>query len=398
MNMDILSRLQSEFGDAVSPRAASENDAVDDVQPQVIAVPRDEAAAQALVHFCGRENIAFVPRGGGTKLHIGAPPSRCDLIISTENLTQIFDHDEGNATVQAGAGISLYDLDQAVAKQNQFVPLAGSETWAPTLGGTISSNYSAYTAAKYGTPRDLVTGLHAVLSDGRLVKAGSKVVKNVSGYDLNKLFVGSFGSLGFLTEITIRLRPNVSCRKIWEDAFMIYEEAEELALEILSGPFEPTLLCLEDRGGIYHLSAHFEGGISTVETQISRLPQPQVKELNSIYKSGEWQLRAHLPVSVAQHWFFEVDNQKAGHIAWDCVSGVVRANYWKVPDRNEILKLRAEAEKLGGFLIVEKAPVEVKTPELVWGKPRPDFALMKKLKQSFDAANVCAPGRFMGGL
>lgn len=390
--MELLSRLQSEFGDAVSPRAASENDAVDGVQPQAIAAPRDEEAAQALVHWCGRENVAFVPRGGGTKLHIAAPPSRCDLIISTEKLTQIFDHDEGNATVQAGAGITLEALNDAVSRSSQFVPL--EDHAVATLGGTVATNHFSSTKLKYGAPRDLVTGLHAVLSDGRLVKAGSKVVKNVSGYDLNKLFIGSFGNLGLITEVTIRLLPESEESFYFSSGFATWKEAESQAWKIIDESFTPTTLYVHWNKTGAVVNAFFEGGKESVEKQESQLIEQEC-EFGLVLEEPNYMLSCYLPLQAAPKWALLVGENGAGEVYWECGLGIVEADFESDPD---VAFLRTEAEKMGGFLIVEKAPIEMKTPELVWGKPRGDFALMKKLKQSFDAANVCAPGRFIGGL
>lgn len=393
--MDLLEKLLSEFRDAVLSRAASESDAIDGVQPQAAAAPRDEASAQALVHWCGRQNVAFVPRGGGTKLHIGAPPSRCDLVISTENLTQIFDYDEGNATVQAGAGISLEILDKQMRECGQFVPLAKHPTGGATLGGVIATNHFDSTKWKYGAPRDLVTGLHAVFSDGRLVKAGSKVVKNVSGYDLNKLVIGSFGTLGLITEVTIRLRPEPAQKAFWVKNFDSWDEAVWQAWEIVNGAFEPTALTVTGSQSGFAVYAYFEGGQEAIQSQLLRLPASSEDKPNSeVFDAYQWTLRAHLPLQAAPQWA-RLAQDEGAFTSWYGALGVVKAYFNAMPD---IPVLRAEAEKLGGFLIVEKAPPKMKTPDLVWGKPRGDFALMKKLKQQFDAANVCAPGRFIGGL
>ena len=392
--MDLLSRLQSEFGEAVAPRAALKYDAVDGVQPQAIAAPRDEEAAQALVHWCGRENVAFVPRGGGTKLHIGAPPTRCDLIISTEKLTQIFDHDVVNATVRVGAGITIEDLDLAMRSHGQFLPLCGdpADESLPTLGGVVATNCYDGSKLKYGAPRDLVTGLHAVLSDGRLVKAGSKVVKNVSGYDLNKIFIGSFGSLGLVTQVTVRLLPEPMKSVIWMcDA--TWSEAEAMAGVIVNGAFDPTSLRVFSTDEGCSVRALFEGGELAVKSQMAQLP-PAKSECGFKLESYKWLVRAHLPLQAAPIWASQI-SQTGCELVWDCALGMVRVGFSGDCD---VATLRAAAEKLGGFLIVEEAPVEFKTADLVWGTPRGDFALMKKLYQSFDAANVCAPGRFVGGL
>ncbi|MBV9468568.1 MAG: FAD-binding oxidoreductase, partial [Abitibacteriaceae bacterium] len=271
--MDLLQRLQDEFKEALPVRAAAPSDAVDGVTSQAVAAPADATTAQALVAWCGREKVSFIPRGGSTKLEMGARPQSCDLIISTENLNAIIEHDEGNATIAAQTGITLAALNQAVGEQRQFVPLeeTGLQSGA-TLGGIIATNYAGMTRLKYAAPRDLVVGLHAVLSDGRLVKAGSKVVKNVSGYDLNKIFIGSFGNLGLITEVTIRLRPNNAASAVWRGQFKTWQEAIAQARAIFEGPFEPTALRIHAHSATFFVLAQFDGVEKAVQIQMERLP------------------------------------------------------------------------------------------------------------------------------
>jgi glycolate oxidase FAD binding subunit len=367
-----------------------------------VAAPRDEESAQKLVAWCGANNIAFVPRGGGTKLAIGAKPSRCDLVISTENLAQIHEHDEGNATVEAGAGISLDALNAAVGERGQFVPLDWKTGSGATLGGVVSSNHSGATKLRYGAPRDLVVGLHAALSDGRTVKAGSKVVKNVSGYDLNKLFIGSHGTLGLITRVTIRLRPNDATRREWRSTYASWDEAHAVAREILEGPFEPALLRVVARGSTLSVQARFDGGEAAVASQLARLPQCGIEKGAACCRLTDQSLvlRATLPPARAMQWAQSAAEQGATKVLWECGLGVARAKFEKAPDNAAqiVHELRALAENEEGTMIVAGAPSELKTPDFVWGAPRADFALQRQLKNTFDAAQVCAPGRFIGGL
>jgi glycolate oxidase FAD binding subunit len=272
------------------------------------------------------------------------------------------------------------------------VPLEGGEN--ATLGGTIATDHFGGAKLKYGAPRDLVTGLHVALSDGRLVKAGGKVVKNVSGYDLNKLFIGSFGALGLITEVTIRLRPVPEVSREWRNAAPSWDDAAQLATDILNGAYEPTFLrVIWDENGAT-VSSEFEGGEAAVKAQLDRLPQDG-NDIEMREPHGAWLLRAHLPLKTAASWAQYARQVGATSVLWETGLGIVRAAFEGAPDVNA---LRAQAEGAGGFLIVENAPVEAKNPDFVWGAPRADFALMKKLKHSYDAANVCAPGRFVGGL
>ena len=383
----VQNQLQSEFGAALEWLETT-GDA-----PHI--APRDEATARELMRFCGREKLALMACGHATKIGIGAPPARLDLRISTRHLTQIFDHDAGNATVEAGAGISLADLNQVVARAKQFVPLDDD---GGTLGGAVACNSYGASKLKWGAPRDLVVGLRAALSDGRDVRGGAKVVKNVAGYDLPKLFVGSFGSLGLITRVTIRLRPNDAASASWNERFASLSQLEKRADEILNGPFEPTHLRASWRGSNWQLRARFDGGERAVAAQLARLPASV--ELNfdeETAKVESWQLRAQLPWTRAAQWLRAAGERGADTLDWDCGLGVACAQ-WSECSVQSVAELRVLSEQAGGWLRVDAAPLKLKTPDLVWGAPRGDAGLMRALKAAYDGANVCAPARLVGGI
>lgn len=396
--MDLQDRLKEEFGSAVEIAPAGGDDAVDGVRPQLVAAPTDEAAAQALAGWCGREKIAVVARGGGSKIGWGAPPSRCDMILSSRHLNKVVDHDTGNATVTTQSGIHLAELDQQMREQGQFLPLDFEEYPGATLGGITATNHSGATRLRYKTPRDLVVGFTAVLSDGRLIKNGSKVVKNVSGYDLGKLFIGSFGSLGFLTSVTIRLRPVEEQSSWWHRDYQSWQDAAGMASEILSGDFEPALLRVTAHKSTFTLAARFDGIAESVQTQLQQLPASE-KETALENINANLTIRAHLPLANAVTFAQKMTDEGASIVQWDAALGVVLASWENASSIKSLTeKLRAHATAIGGILIVQKAPADQKDAELVWGEKRADFSLHQQLKQRFDAANIFSPGRFWGGL
>jgi glycolate oxidase FAD binding subunit len=402
--MEFLERIGATFGDRVLLKSSTASDAVDGVLPCAVVEPRDEESAQELVAWCGANGIAFVPRGGGTKLGIGARPARCELVISTKNLTQIHEHDEGNATVEAGAGVALDVLNAEVEKQGQYVPLDWEAGSGATLGGVVASNHAGETKLRYGAPRDLVVGLHAALSDGRFVKSGSKVVKNVSGYDLNKLLIGSYGTLGLLTRVTIRLRPNDAVRREWRSTCGSWEEAQSVAREILEGPFEPAFLSVVARtnSSDFTVRARFDGGEAAVASQFARLPKgaPESVAKEHTVANHALAMRVILPRARALTWAQQAAQHGATKVSWEFGLGIVRAEFESTPaDATHIVsELRALAGASEGVMIVTTAVPVLKTPDFVWGAPRADFVLQRRLKNTFDAAEVCAPGRFVGGL
>ena len=411
--MSLQTQLQTEFGDALEHLDLA-NAAIDGATPHAFVAPRDEETARTLMRFCGREKLALIAIGNSTKIGIGAPPQRFDVGVSTRHLNQIFDHDAGNATIEAGAGIALADLNAAVADAKQFVPLDDD---GGTLGGAVACNSYGPSKLKWGAPRDLVVGLHAILSDGRHIKGGAKVVKNVAGYDLPKLFVGSFGSLGLITRVTIRLRPNDAASASWSEQFDSLAELETRAAEIINGPFEPTLLRVRFDGG-WVLRARFDGGERAVETQLQRLPDSiedrgtaGLTPSSNLSVDGEtedwkrasaplasnWQLRAQLPLTRAAHWLRAAQKQAATTLDWDAGLGIAIAEFDECSPAI-VAQLRALAEADGGWMRVNRAPLEAKTSQLIWGMERADAPLMRGLKSAYDAANVCAPGRLVDGI
>ncbi len=390
--MSLQDQLQTEFGDALE-FLAPYNAIVDGATPQTFVAARDEDAARALMQFCGREKLALIAIGNATKIEIGAPPTRFDVAISTRHLNQIYDHDAGNATIEVGAGISIGALNAAVANAKQFVPLDGD---CGTLGGVVACNAFGPSKLKWGTPRDLVVGLHAMLSDGRHVKGGAKVVKNVAGYDLPKLFVGSFGSLGLISRVTIRLRANDAATARWCEGFASLQGLEKRAADILNGAFEPTVLRAIWRGQHWQLLAKFDGGQGAVAAQLERLPATAEFD-DSSEKRANWQLRAQLPITRAATWLRAACNEGAAALDWNAGLGIARADFADCSPQI-VARLRGLCGEYGGWLRVEKAPLEEKTPDLIWGAGRADAPLMRGLKAAYDAANVCAPGRFVGGI
>lgn len=395
MNEFNAETLRRAFGDAV---VLDEN--------ARIATPQNEETAAQLMKWCGQNDVALAARGGGNCSHIGAAFSRPVLTISAEKLATIHDHDEGNATVEVGAGISLCALDDAMRARRQFVPIEYSNS--STLGGAIATDFTGSVALKFGTPRDLVTGVQVALSDGRLVKAGGKVVKNVSGYDLNKLFIGSFGSLGLITRVTIRLRPQDEASAFYRATFSHFADASAVAWKIFDSAFEPTSLRVSStryaENMSHQLEVRFDGVRASVDAQIARLHEIGDFGCENLdasrlvlpqHNAPNVELRARLPLRAAENWTQLAQENGASKTLWDCGLGMVRAEFDFVPD---FANLRREAEARDGWMRLERAPHELLTAQNVWGQTGADFFLMQRLKAKFDAANVCAPGRFVGGL
>jgi glycolate oxidase FAD binding subunit len=202
--------LFSDIVGAEHVRAAISDDAVAGVSPHVVVSPVDEAEVAAVLSAATAHHLAVVTRGGGTKLGWGAPPARCDIVLSTSRIEGIVDHEPADLVCVARAGMSLGALQERLASAEGFrqrLMLDPPHGSLATLGGLVASAASGPLRTRFGTPRDLVIGASFVLSDGTVGRSGGKVVKNVAGFDVAKLLVGSLGTLAVITEIAFRLHP-----------------------------------------------------------------------------------------------------------------------------------------------------------------------------------------------
>src|ERR1700686_5466549 len=181
--------------------------AVDGVVPSAVVRPASSAEVVEIVRFANSEKLALIPCGNGTKLRIGMPPARYDIALDTTGLNQIAYYDPGDLTLSVDAGISLTQLADALAQQKQFVPLSVPFFEECTAGGTIASNMGSAVRPGYGSARDFLLGAEFVNGAATFTKSGGRVVKNVTGYDLHKLLIGSLGSLGAITRLNFRTFP-----------------------------------------------------------------------------------------------------------------------------------------------------------------------------------------------
>jgi glycolate oxidase FAD binding subunit len=191
-------------------RDATPADAVRGRSPSAVVSPGDESEVAAVLAAATAHHLAVVPRGGGTKLEWGAPPARCDIILSTSRIEGIVDHEPADLVCVVRAGTTLAALQERLASTHGFrqrLMLDPPQGDGATLGGVVATAASGSLRTRFGTPRDLVIGASFVLSDGTAGRSGGKVVKNVAGFDVAKLLVGSLGTLAVITEVAFRLHP-----------------------------------------------------------------------------------------------------------------------------------------------------------------------------------------------
>ncbi|MBI4641562.1 MAG: FAD-binding oxidoreductase, partial [Candidatus Tectomicrobia bacterium] len=418
---------------------------VDGQSPRFVLFPDAAEQISEIVRLASEENFAILPRGGGTKMHVGNKPKRADLIVSLSRLNQVLEHEPSDLTVTAEAGVILNDLQRLLQEHNQSLPLDPPFSSSATLGGIIATNSSGPKRLAYGTARDLVIGIRVVNADGKITKAGGKVVKNVTGYDLNKLYVGSFGTLGIFVTFTFKLRPLPQEARTFLALFPSWSSALELAQKILKVRLIPTALeivnpsaleSLSDLSGmkfqknLFGVIVRFEEVKAAVEREISQTASlcQQLSPSASLLVEGKeqeslWEAIRTLPYSfqkdderaavcktsllpskVGELFRLEEDFKK-GKTTLSTVAhygnGIVYTTM--IPEnRHELPPLlshwREEIEKLGGATVIEVISPLLKGEVNVWGNPRSDFPMMKRIKEALDPKGILNPGRFVGGI
>ena len=195
-------------------RVAGPDDAVDGVLPRYVACPAGLDEASAVLRAAAADGLATVPRGAGTRLAWGSPPARCDLVIDTRLMNRVLEHAAGDLVVRVQAGLGLDELGRVLGEAGQRLALdppaastTGNAQETGTVGGMLATGAAGPLRLRYGTGRDLLIGITVVRADGTVASSGGKVVKNVAGYDLGKLFAGSYGTLGLIGEAAFRLHP-----------------------------------------------------------------------------------------------------------------------------------------------------------------------------------------------
>jgi glycolate oxidase FAD binding subunit len=181
-------------------------ESIDGVAPRQTVEPASAEELAAALASAGKQRASVVIRGGGTKMGWGRTPSSVDILLSTKRLNALVAHEHADLTATVQAGARLDEVNRMLARHGQWLPIESAFDEA-TIGGMIATNDSGPLRHRYGTPRDLIIGVRLALTDGRLIKAGGNVVKNVAGYDLGKLVSGSFGSLAAIVSATFKLTP-----------------------------------------------------------------------------------------------------------------------------------------------------------------------------------------------
>jgi len=395
-------------------RPAIPTDAIDGVQPTLVAEPGTAQEAADVLRLAQQHGLAVAPRGGGTKMGRGNIPRRVDLILSTARLNRVLEHAAGDLVVRVEAGARLREVQQVLIQDGQWLALDPLQDGA-TIGGIIAANDSGPHRLRYGTVRDLLIGITYLLPDGTVARAGGKVVKNVAGYDLCKLFTGSFGTLGLMVEAIFRLHPLPAATGtvLWRGA----DIAAALAA-VLGSPLVPATMEYWRHDEEYELAVRFEGiepgVVAQVEAMTDLFPAAETQVLTDgaerdFCESRRVEARSGSPRDVelvVSHHVTALSatvellresggTQIRGHAGSGITYVTLGAN---IPNRESVIRAAREQVMVGGgSVVIRQAPIEVKQEVEVWGADAGALPLMRRVKERFDPDGMMNPGRFVGG-
>jgi glycolate oxidase FAD binding subunit len=371
----------------------------------VAVAPGNTEEVAAVLCLAQENHLAVVERGGGTKQGWGYPVAS-GLVLEMHRLNTLKEHTWQDMTCSVEAGCTWAALQAGLAQHGQFVALDPLWPDKATVGGIVATNDSGALRQRYGGLRDLIIGMTIVLADGTIAHTGGKVVKNVAGYDLHKLMIGAFGTLGVVTSVNFRLHSISRSVRSFTVAAKSVEPVGRVMLAMLHAQLSTVAIQL--RGGVdgFDLEIQLASLPEVLETQAGALEMLAQGEGLSLQAAADdvWSARQRLldadvvckgtmlPSEIAR---FAARVRGLGGESVTQAGGIMIAGF-PVAAAARLVELRCELEAGGGSLMVLKQPAESKLD--CWGTLPDSFPLMREIKGRFDPDRILNPGRFLGGI
>ena len=451
-NDKLASKLKEIVGEAnvIEDQEKLKALAVDGLTARVMVSPGTIDEISKVLAFANAEKWAVIPTGGGTKLGMGGIPKKLDILLSTKRMNRYNDYDIANLTVGVECGLTLAEVQEKLAKEGRgyFVALDPPNSREATVGGIVASNDSGPKRFIYGASRDIILGIKAVLPNGEIIVAGGKAVKNVAGYDMTKLLIGSMGAVGIICEVIFRITPRPDAEATLLCPFGGLKESAAYLRKLLHSKYYPASLELMNARmaagfkataalkGKYVTAIALEGieeAVARLKTDLSEMGR-QEGATDVVVLTGDahrdfWiayrdavdsEAKAHSNLIALKANFalskvaemvgaFEGACREAGpecSLRCHAGNGILLATLPLGEDLGAktaavvglIGKLTAEAVKNGGNCIVERAPRTIKEKVNVWGQTRSDVVVVRRLKEKLDPSGILNPGRYVGGV
>jgi glycolate oxidase FAD binding subunit len=394
--------------------------------------PNTQEELAAVIAWARNNRWGVLPTGSGSKLDWGGlvkldpanpPGAGAIAAVSTARLNRLVEHAVGDLTVTAEAGMKFVDLQLLLAAAGQFLPIDPAYPQQATLGGIVATADAGSLRHRYRGVRDLLLGMTFVRSDGKIAVAGGRVVKNVAGYDLMKLFTGAYGTLGVISQVTFRVYPlpESSGTVVLTGEVNALSQTAQILLSSALTPsaidfLSPQLVAKLGLGKGTGLIVRFQSIAPSVKQQSARLLEVGEKlglQGTSCCENDEHQLWQRLPETM---WDSGTKSAIICKIGIRPSEAVMAINELPVEDAlihagsglgvlrfesataDRLLQVRRGCEAKGGFLTVLAAPADIKQQLDVWGYNGSAIDLMRRIKQQFDPENLLSPHRFISGI
>ena len=409
--------------------------------PVTAVKPANADEVAVVMTWAHRAGVAVYPSAGRTAIDLGNSPGRPGIALEMTGLNRVIEFQPADLTVSIQAGATLAQLNDVLSQDGKFVPISAPLAHRATVGGTLATGISGPLRSAYGLPRDWLIGISVVGADGTQTKAGGKVVKNVTGYDLNRLYTGSLGTLGVITEATFKLAPAPTDWAVIMAAFDGIDAAADAAQNLQTQYYAPLGLHVLTGQAAQRVTPSMGGRALAVAIQGGRpasmkrrmedtvgLWAPVAATINVARgQQAESLIRAitDLPSDPASppsicvrinaqpsalREILDFADASLGDgpspsVVADVGFGGGRLLWWddlETADPEavaaELRKIQSRAAALGGGAVVERCPDDVKGYIDVWGERPSGMQIMQRLKRQFDPQNILNPGRFAGGL
>ncbi|WP_420491898.1 FAD-binding oxidoreductase [Neobacillus niacini] len=405
---------------------------------KVTIFTKTEQEIASILEYANTNNHSVAVMGGGTKRGYGGLLEKADILLSLAHYTGIVEHNPGDMTLTVKSGTPFNEIQTYLRQFKQKIPLDPFFPEHATIGGIISTNDSGPKRLGNGSARDNVIGLRMVYPDGTLIRSGGKVVKNVAGYDMNKLFIGAMGTLGVVSEVTVKLRPVAKYESVLLVSFpeINMDEIRALAVKVLDSMIEPTsleilnpaiavkltsikqftlLISFEDGKRSVHYQENVIRDILSEKSTLTILPQNEAELFWDKFYSlqpnthSDLQTKAVLKIGVTNLDVLKI-LQEAELIGDSChvsieVHGGLGTGLCQMSisgasnDVVSAIKLvREQAEKLGGYAIVKHLPFSFRTEVNSWGEKAASHFLFEGIKQKIDPNRILNRNRYVGGI
>jgi glycolate oxidase FAD binding subunit len=406
---------------------------------RVTIFPKTEQEILTVLAYANTNGHSVFIMGGGTKRGFGGMLEKADILLSLAQYTGIVEHNPGDMTITVKAGTSFQEIQTYLARYKQKIPLDPYNPKHATIGGIVSANDSGPKRLGYGSARDNVIGLRMVYPDGTLIRSGGKVVKNVAGYDMNKLFIGAMGTLGVVSQVTIKLRPIAKFESILFVSFpeRNVEEIRAFATKVLDSMIEPIsleilnpslagkltninqytlLISFEDVKSSVHYQEDFIKKIIPDKTTLRSLSQNEAKSFwdNFYRQQPNGLINVTTTESVLKIGVVNLDAIKilqgaeliadACHVSIEAHGGLgTGICYLTIRGATEdilsaIQHMRKSAVKHGGYAVVKHLPFSLRKKINVWGEKTAAHFLFEGIKRKIDTNIILNKNRYVGGI